>query len=317
MNGVNNPVYLENTFDVNNAAGAIERASGFRFMHDDNLGGGSWRSYGAEVLLYDGSLSDEDRISVVNALKTKWGICVEPSNYVADVLADGPMGYWQLNDLGDTAVDSSGNGRDGTYVFSTGVQQATGPFGVDDCAVDTTAGIGNYITIGDTAFDSIIGGVDQSWTFELWVNNPTNDVLEALIDKTDTSPVNWNIMQALVAPNLGKVSAQTFDGSSNPFAVSDDSLIGTGWHHIAMTRATLNDGDSADEIRIYVDGILEGVAPAAGSMDTTNTTDLTIGGRAEGADRTLVATYAHAAVYASALTATRLLSHFTTGTTGP
>jgi len=74
MDGVLNPVYLENTFDVNNAAGALERAFGFRFMHDDNLGFGIWDSYGAEVYMFDGVFSSATRIALVNSLKTKWDI---------------------------------------------------------------------------------------------------------------------------------------------------------------------------------------------------------------------------------------------------
>ncbi len=69
-----NPVYLENTFDVNNAAGALERALGFRFMHDDNLGFGHWDSYGAEVYMFDGVFSAATRVALVNLLKTKWAI---------------------------------------------------------------------------------------------------------------------------------------------------------------------------------------------------------------------------------------------------
>jgi hypothetical protein len=267
-----------------------------------------------EVAIYDYALSAS---RILDHWTKGTNSTTIPSNYVADVLTDGPMGYWQLNDLGGTAVDSSGNNRNGTYTKPSGVQQATGPFGIGDGAFDTTAGTGNYITISDTAFDSIIGGVDQSWTFEIWVDSASSSTLEVLIDKTDISPANWNLMQIRIPAQGGWLDAQTWDGSTNPSALSGSSIHGTGWRHIVMTRATLAAGDSADEVRIYVDGVEEATDAAPGSMNTTNTINLTIGAREEGTDRTTMAVYAHAAVYASALTTARILSHFTTGTTGP
>jgi len=313
-------LYIDNVFDVSRVAEGL--TDGFRIGHDSNLGGagqGEWTSFIGEIRIYEGEATSIQRKAVFDELAEKWGICPEPSNYVADVLADGPMGYWQLNDLGDIAVDSSGNGRDGTYVFPAGgLQRATGPFGVSDCAVDTTAGTGNYISISDTAFDSIIGAPNQSWTFEIWVDSASTPALEALIDKTDiTGPINWNIMQIRTGATAGQIDAQTWDGSTNPSALSGSSIHGTGWRHVVMTRATISGGDGADELRVYVDGVLLGTDLAPGSMDTSNTINLTIGGREEGTDRTLAAKYAQAAVYASALTTARILSHFTTGTTNP
>src|SRR5262245_55709309 len=46
------------------------------------------------------------------------------ASYPATVLADGPVAYYRLEETSGTtgtpAADSSGNGRDGTYNFSTG-----------------------------------------------------------------------------------------------------------------------------------------------------------------------------------------------------
>ncbi len=42
--------------------------------------------------------------------------CVQAS-YISEVLSDNPLGYYQLNETsGTTAIDSSGNGQDGTYI---------------------------------------------------------------------------------------------------------------------------------------------------------------------------------------------------------
>lgn len=74
MDGVSNPVYIENTFDVNNTAGALTRTNGLRLMHDDNLGNGEWDSYLAEMYLFDGALAASTRTSLVTQLKAKWAI---------------------------------------------------------------------------------------------------------------------------------------------------------------------------------------------------------------------------------------------------
>src|SRR5262245_61963391 len=43
------------------------------------------------------------------------------ASYPATVLADGPVAYYRMEELsGTTATDSSGNSRDGSYIFSTG-----------------------------------------------------------------------------------------------------------------------------------------------------------------------------------------------------
>lgn len=75
MDGVNNPIYQENVFDINHTAGALTRVNGLRLMHDSNIGGGFWDSYLAEAEFYDtGALGDAFRVARVNQLKTKWNI---------------------------------------------------------------------------------------------------------------------------------------------------------------------------------------------------------------------------------------------------
>src|SRR5262245_26520218 len=46
------------------------------------------------------------------------------TSYAGVVLSDGPVGYWRLGELaGTTASDSSGNGRNGTYVLACALGQ--------------------------------------------------------------------------------------------------------------------------------------------------------------------------------------------------
>lgn len=243
--------------------------------------------------------------------------CVIPTNYVADVLADSPEGYWQLNDVGGgggTVVDSSGNGRDGIIVdVGDPLYQDPGPFGIGDCCMNfEPAGAGtSYIRFDTTDFDSIIGVPSQEFTMEIWSRQPVSlsGTPDAIFDKTDTSPANWNTMQVLTD---GRANVQLYDGTNNPSINTVGTVEANGFHHFVLVREI-----STPRILFYLDGSLVGTSPVAASVDTSNTTKLTIGAREAGADRHINNSVAHAAVYSTALSSTRILSHYNTGTMNP
>lgn len=242
--------------------------------------------------------------------------CVSPTNYIADVLSDGPMGYWQLNDAdpGDLGpiADSSGNGYTGTiHEQTTPGYKAEGPFGIGDCSIDMqtplSSGFG-HIQFDTTDFDSIIGAASQQWTMEIWQRSLTSASIETFFDKTNISgPANWNTMQLLAD---GRFNVQLYDGSNNPSINSIATYEDDMWHHFVLVR-----GDGT--ISSYVDGTLVNTVGAANTIDTSNTRKLTIGARQEGTDRWTSHFIAHAAVYDFALSGTRINSHYTTGTTNP
>lgn len=73
------------------------------------------------------------------------------SQYTTEVLADAPLLYWRLGESGGTvAVDSSGNGRNGTYVGTTifGVRSLVE--GDTDTAVYFTLANTNYVVLSQS-----------------------------------------------------------------------------------------------------------------------------------------------------------------------
>jgi hypothetical protein len=90
--------------------------------------------------------------------------CVADSSYGATVLADSPYIFWRMNETsGTTMLDSSGNGRDGSY--SGGI--TFGAAGIAGAAVtfDGSSGAGNYLPVET---------VSGTFSVELWVK-PTQD----------------------------------------------------------------------------------------------------------------------------------------------
>lgn len=230
------------------------------------------------------------------------------NNYIADVQSDSPAVYYRFNDAsGPTAVDISGNARDGTYVGAAHTfQQNPGP---TTCVTDEYVSQNNSassVDLTDVALD-VIGTVGQDFTFEMWVQIPSSGFGFALIDKT--VGLNWNSM-AIVNSITGRVRAQILDGANNPFLDGATAVNDGNWHHCVAVfdRATLG------EIRLFVDGVSDATPlaiPFNGSADSSNTNKTEFGTRDIGSGAgSLVGDMAHGAVYLTALSSTRILSHY-------
>jgi hypothetical protein len=86
-----------------------------------------------------------------------------PGIYDIEVLSDSPEAYWKLNDTtGTTAVDSSGNGRDGTYVGGYTLGQSLANL---DGAVQFDGSSG-YISVPYGAWMNF----STAWTIEAWIS---------------------------------------------------------------------------------------------------------------------------------------------------
>jgi hypothetical protein len=230
------------------------------------------------------------------------------NNYIADVISDSPIVYYRFNDAsGPTAVDSSGNAKSGTYVGATHTfQQNPGP---TTCVTDeyvSQNGSSSSVDLLDVALD-VIGSVGQDFTYEMWVQIPSSGFGFALIEKT--VGLDWNSI-AIVNSISGRVRAQILGSGENPFVDGATAVNDGNWHHCVAVfdRATLG------EIRLYVDGVSDATPvaiPNNGTVDSSNTNKAEFGTRDIGMGASsLVGDMAHGAVYLSALSATRILSHY-------
>lgn len=214
------------------------------------------------------------------------------ATYDSTILADAPAGYWKLDETsGTTAADSSGNGRDGSYVASPTLSAG-------GCTLN---GSSQYVSVPDNAFD-VIGAAGQGYTFEIFVTTLAGIAANAAImDKTKIpSPIDWNLLQcASGAPHF-----QLYDGAINPIATGGSLVNGTE----AVIHAVRD--VSAGKIAIYKNGSLITYASASSSLAVANTIDLCIGARQAGTDRFAKIKARRAAVYLYALSSTQIAAHY-------
>ncbi len=156
---------------------------------------------------------------------------------------------------GDTASDKSGNGNDGEL---KGAVWAEGMFG---SAVELKAD-------GDCVIMPLSPTLDltEHLTVEAWVKPATVDVRMDIVSKHESGGY------ALII-NAGGIFRASFNiaGSYIPSTSATPLEAGT-WYYLAATY----DGES---LNVYINGELEGEAPAQGTV-TSTVVSLSIGGNA-------------------------------------
>lgn len=228
--------------------------------------------------------------------------------YDEEILTDIPVAYWKLDDLSGLVMrDHSGFERHGE-IFSGAPGPPTlgiaGPIETDSPNLGGSGAYGRYVSASGSATD-----VREAFTWEVWgkTNDLTNDY--GLLNRNGSLGLNGSNFLAF---NSGSAWARisTGTGGANTFNLSD-VITADAWCHIAVTRNT-------NVMRLYVNGNLRNertdlpVDPivyanynngewAAGALRSS----LSGGGYANFSQAT-----ARAAIYASALTASRVLAHY-------
>lgn len=187
-------------------------------------------------------------------------------DYVKAVLAKQPVGYWRLGETtGTTAVDSSGNGRDGEYVGAVALQQPGAISGDDNTAIQIS---------GQRAFVEIPSHDDfsqptskQGLTVEVWMR-PSSFNFEGeegkeyihWLGKGKDKQQEWALRfhnQKSQFPH--RIAAYIFNpcgkrGAGAYFKEEPPSDGNTSWIHIV---ACFDPGDASDPcagVRIYRNG---------------------------------------------------------------
>jgi hypothetical protein len=178
------------------------------------------------------------------------------TSYSDAVLFKKPTIYYRMNEAsGTTAIDSSGNGYNGTYGGSP-VLQKTG--GIESSAVEFD-GTSAYV-------QSINGAIVNvpAFTSEAWIN------LVDTIDRRDIADNgNASGWVSVIGPGTGKVIVETYAGSWNHLE-STQSIIPNQWYHIVVSRSGTGVG------KIYINGVLDGQSSSL-AMTLNSSTYLTIG----------------------------------------
>jgi hypothetical protein len=211
------------------------------------------------------------------------------SGYAQAVLSDGPVGYWRMDaPSGTTELDRSGNGHDGTITGGVTLNQA-GALSDGDAAALFSAG---QIT-------GALASVPSAYTFEVWVNHQG-----VAWSGSHEMPISTDTTAAYLSVLNGSVFASILIGGVQTTLNSGASVPTTGWHHLVVTW---NDGGDK-KLRMYFDGSLMATGSATGAGSPTITAFWI--GNDGGVAFNFNGTIDEAAIYASALSAQQVATHY-------
>lgn len=220
---------------------------------------------------------------------------VVTSVYASAILADGPRAYWRLGELtGAVFADSSGNGNHGA--FSGGVTLgATGAItGDTDAAVLLNGSTGQGAVPDSTTLDLGSG----TWSVEFWAKlTRVTGVDGVVLDKGSQA------YEVLFYPNHDFFSLAWGHSAITVSSTVQETLDAT-WHHYVATKGV------GATYHLYRDSVdVTGVATDHAYIDTA--TSLIIGNESGGED--FDGSLDEIALYASVLTPTQVLNHYTLG----
>ena len=231
-----------------------------------------------------------------------------PNNsYAATILGDSPTAYYQLNDTGSTAADSSGNGLNGTV--GNGVTEGAAGLlltsNVTAMGFPGTSASSGIVSVPQTTMLQPANAV----SLEAWIRFPSNPALWAVAVGYGTDAVfaPYNIW----FDYNNEIAAQ-WDLSSGQFYIVDPTpLQPNTTYHVVSTY----DGTNA---RLYVNGALVASGTKPGTLTGyTSGYGFAIGDDAGFSDPGFKGTVAQVAVYAGkALTSTQVIKHYNAGTIG-
>ena len=213
-------------------------------------------------------------------------INAENIGYTNAVLADSPVGYWQLNESsGSTGYDSSSSGYNGTFVGGV-TYSVEGPY--TNVTAVTFNGNG-YLNISESGSTNL----DVSYlTMEAWINPGDVSGERMIMNKEST----WEV--AIRNGYLQSAFSSSWTWKGN-YAIQTNT-----WTHIAVTY----DGTT---VRQYVNGVEVYSYSSIGAL-SKNDSDLRIGARGGdgGAASYFQGSIAHAAVFSTSLTGDQILDQY-------
>ena len=221
---------------------------------------------------------------VMLLLATAVVVCTTLSSaHAASVLAD-----WQYNDRepGQSVwnamrlVDSSGTGRDGWFSQVSTFVPGAPEYG-STSAIHFTAGSDQGVfrdgydgwrnedgtpADGPDAGPDINFAADESFTVEALIKT-TQSGTGAIVSKDKSGYAEWWWIV-----RDGVLQAYVDDGPTGGKAIGSTSVIDGEWHHIAMVRDA-----ATDQLRLYVDHVLDASVTDPTTGDITNYVDIRIG----------------------------------------
>jgi len=193
------------------------------------------------------------------------GVRFYEGDYVPPDGSTPPVGYWKLDDgAGTIAVDSSGNGNDGTLI---GDPQWT--TGVLDGALDFD-GDGDYVDCGNDPLFDITGEI----TVAAWLNiRSISNAWTGAVVKGENA---WRLGNVNMDPRFH--FGITIWSAPDTASVDGATAVGYNeWHHVTGSFDGAN-------INVYLDGVLDASVPTTEPIGIS-TTNLFIGENSESTGR--------------------------------
>jgi predicted outer membrane repeat protein len=190
---------------------------------------------------------------------------------------DGLAAHWKFDEVGSTtALDFAGGNpavlQDTANLSNTSLP----PLSVPNSGALTLDGINDYAQINAP---TAVLSLSTSFSLTAWLRRTATNQYDAIYD-SGTQANKWWVF---IADNSGtKNNALGFGERGIAEVYSTQPIIDANWHHIAVIK----NGDGANNISFYVDGIASGSA-SAGAVSVP-TGSARIGGLLEG---TILATF--------------------------
>lgn len=221
--------------------------------------------------------------------------------YFANVMNDNPLVYYRLKEASGVSVADMARGMTGTVVGSP-TMGVTGPLAVNPDTAITFNGTSQYITL-----PSAVRMANRStFTLEAWVK-PTN------ITFTQTGRILANDNPS--ATNLGVLFAAT--KNSIVFAIGNGSTFYSmtqAYSFVAGTWYLLAATFSGTSMNLFVNGSQVDVIATPSTLVAQTSNNMYISRNPGDTSNGFPGTIGQAAIYPTALLASRLLAHYTAAT---
>jgi hypothetical protein len=207
------------------------------------------------------------------------------------------VGYWRFGETSGAVADDAANGSIGDMTYTVGVA-----LGQDGPGSSSSVGLGPGLKVA-SLFD--YAGFGNEFTFEIWFKGTSCNGLSKIFNMRNSG--SGNRIGIGCSGNTAAFTA-TDNAATSQTVIATTSIIDGAWHHLVGTKDTLN------SIRIYIDGQEESsnsAAYAAGGFPFTGGPHATeIGYDTDATGYMAGGNYSEAAIYARALTAAEIQSHY-------
>lgn len=218
---------------------SLNTTSTFYIGIDSNGSSNPWEGFLDTISVYNYARTEaqvkSDFAGLTNQIASSFG------SQTKDILTDGLVGWWKMDETSGNATDSSGNGI--TLTDTNTVAFTSGKFGNGG---DFESGNAEYQYTADNATLSIIG----SLTLAAWIRpeSTTASTHFDIIGKWDGSNESYLLAQ------YGDELRFYLDSSSNYLETTTANLSTANWYHVAASYAATD-----QQAKIFVNGVEQAV----------------------------------------------------------